>query len=901
MKQKTYVDNVTADYIKQNLEHRDVFEMESFIASVDKGFKYSDLKTADTEDKMPLAYYKDKQGNMRVCFTPNSHRLTIGSTGAGKSTYMAIPDIKSLCRTKVKPDLFVIDVKGEIRRETAGDLIAVGYDVFVLNFKDSRKSHSYNYLASITDDIDLATFSKLKPTEQNYIRLEAQAKINNLVANLITVEGRDPYWDLSAQDLTSGMLCWMLEMFIEGKITATQFNVKTFYELMSTCISKATRGSDFTLNKIKELDPYKNHSFYNSLKSSFENADTTRQCIFGITKTKLKGIFSSKSFALSYTSSFEATQGDKPKAIFVIINAMDDAEFDFCRIVIDDFYGKLIKQAGSLTRERLVRPMHYFLDEFGNINKIANFQKKMALARSYNIFFHLFIQSYAQLSSVYGKDTNTILNNCLTQVFLSCSDYHTCEVFAAECGKKTIKTLTAQLDPESLDHTQVNCVPISRLLDMRLGQACIRRKGEPVLFASLLASWGEPEFAPKGESIFPKNELSYDDEKYCYKLGTETKSSKRTFDFDFDYGDDDKKGIDCDCDECKGKKKKSDCSSSSSPKKRSNFFDFLDDEDEEEEDEDDDDDFFKDFLEGESISTDTDDDEDDDDFKAFLEDLSSGKKDEATVRQLDMFESLIKDDDNIESKSVTPKATKKHNEVYDILKTYIEHIELAHPWRKKENLLLKIKDVVIKIITTTEFREGEKLAEIASMMKDSADAQEDYSSTMRLVYGNTALMLKKVSCEDIVRICNLVLGQGEDAKKMDTVNNKACETAYAKRFAEIKGFIELSATKAGDTSKPMLVDEIATPENDTIKIYIRKGKDGFYFTDEGSCYKALDKVFKMDESEVKENLNKIAKRFNVAYVKSFVMPIKNLDDCTTAYKDFLMCLGFALNMMIFYA
>lgn len=84
--------------------------------------------------------------------------------------------------------------------------------------------------------------------------------------------------------------------------------------------------------------------------------------------------------------------------------------------------------------------IHFMLDEFGNIPAIPNFDNKIATSRSRNIWMHLFLQSYEQVSNVYTdkSEAEVILSNCNSRIFLGSQSYNTIETFSRECGIKTI-------------------------------------------------------------------------------------------------------------------------------------------------------------------------------------------------------------------------------------------------------------------------------------------------------------------------------------------------------------------------------------------------------------------------------------------------------------------------------
>ena len=83
-------------------------------------------------------------------------------------------------------------------------------------------------------------------------------------------------------------------------------------------------------------------------------------------------------------------------------------------------------------------PTYFILDEFANIGKIPDFDKKISTSRSRKISFSVILQNIDQLEAVYEKSYETIMGNCDTHVFLGSNSYKTVEYFSKALGEKTI-------------------------------------------------------------------------------------------------------------------------------------------------------------------------------------------------------------------------------------------------------------------------------------------------------------------------------------------------------------------------------------------------------------------------------------------------------------------------------
>jgi type IV secretion system protein VirD4 len=87
---------------------------------------------------------------------------------------------------------------------------------------------------------------------------------------------------------------------------------------------------------------------------------------------------------------------------------------------------------------KLKVPTYFILDEFANIGRIPDFDKKISTSRSRAISFSVILQNLDQLEAIYEKANETIIGNCDTHVFLGSNSQKTVEYFSKALGEKTI-------------------------------------------------------------------------------------------------------------------------------------------------------------------------------------------------------------------------------------------------------------------------------------------------------------------------------------------------------------------------------------------------------------------------------------------------------------------------------
>ena len=103
---------------------------------------------------------------------------------------------------------------------------------------------------------------------------------------------------------------------------------------------------------------------------------------------------------------------------------------------------------------RLKMPTFFICDEFANIGKIPDFDKKISTSRSRGISFSVILQNLDQLEAVYEKSYETIMGNCDTHVFLGSNSFKTVEYFSKALGEKTITRDSTSINRDKHYHRQ---------------------------------------------------------------------------------------------------------------------------------------------------------------------------------------------------------------------------------------------------------------------------------------------------------------------------------------------------------------------------------------------------------------------------------------------------------------
>jgi len=331
----------------------------------------------------------------------------LDGSGSGKSASYSIPNAFQMLGSYV-----FTDPKGELYDKTAGFLKKNGYEIKVLNLVDPQYSDGYNPLMHISSEIDVDVIA------------------NTIVKGQQTDSGKqDPYWDDMAEMLLKALIYYLIATRPEE-----EQNLASCAELVRAANNNG--GSNLLTELMNQL-PYDHPArmYYKSIEIAPEK---TYSSILSSLQSKL-GKFDSKEIAeLTSTDTINFEEiGTKKTAVYVISSDTHTA-YDF---ILTIFFAQMIQQLYNFADKnggQLPMRTFFILDEFANIGRVPDFDKKISTSRSRKISFSVILQNLDQLEAVYEKSYETIIGNCDTHVFLGSNSQKTVEYFSKALGEKTI-------------------------------------------------------------------------------------------------------------------------------------------------------------------------------------------------------------------------------------------------------------------------------------------------------------------------------------------------------------------------------------------------------------------------------------------------------------------------------
>ncbi len=457
-------------------------------AEIDKMFKpttYTNLQNLK-KDGIPVGAELIKNGkDMKVAFNSPCHSIIIGSTGSGKTTTFVSPMIQLLGATGAGSSMVITDPKGELFSLHSKFLNSRGYDVKVIDLRDTYSSYRWNPLDEIWDNYqsylnasknvflrtDKAIDSGLKLVGdeiafeglKEYYEFDGKAYVsrekvveaikifkkktfdevyedlNDLCSVLIPVENdKDPMWEKGARSIVFAVLLAMLEDSEKPELGM----VKEKYNFFN--MTKILQNSQ---NDYKELRNYFRgrpvlSKALSLSKQVCDAATQTRASYMSIVYEKLTMFNDAGICALTSASDFSSRGlADRPTALFLKIPDEKDTRHNLAAIFILNIYKTLIKVASAKEDLTLDRNVYFIMDEFGNMPKIEKFDKFITVGRSRKIWFNMIVQSYAQLNNVYGETVAEIVKgNCGIKMFIGSNDANTCKEYSELCGNITVVT-----------------------------------------------------------------------------------------------------------------------------------------------------------------------------------------------------------------------------------------------------------------------------------------------------------------------------------------------------------------------------------------------------------------------------------------------------------------------------
>ena len=367
----------------------------------------TEFLTMNTRPKIPA-----NARNLNCCI--------IGSSGSGKTRFWLTPQLLQAHSSYV-----VVDPKGGVLGQVGGFLQKRGYKIKVFNSIDFSKSMHYNPLAYIKTEADILKF------------------VNALISNT-KGDGKegDPFWTKAETLLYCALLGYII---FEG--AEEDRNMNTLVDMISGM-------------EVKEDD----EDFLNAVDYMFKGLEQRKPNCFAVKqykKYKLSSGKTAKSILISCgarLAPFDIPQlreimsydeleldrmGDRRTATFFCISDTDSTYNFLVALAFSQMFNLLCERADNVHGGRLPYHVRVLWDEAANTGQVPTLEKLVAVIRSREISLCLLYQQLAQCKAIYDKNTETILGNMDSVLFLGGREASTIkEISENWLGKATISMQT---------------------------------------------------------------------------------------------------------------------------------------------------------------------------------------------------------------------------------------------------------------------------------------------------------------------------------------------------------------------------------------------------------------------------------------------------------------------------
>ena len=415
---------------------------------IDKKFRKEEVSNIN-ESGFPVYYSKN---NKYVWFDNETpHWIYLGSTGSGKSVTAVIPECSFIATAKVKKSVFITDPKGEIFSTTSKMFQDEGYNILTLDFRNPSLSNHLNILEPIIREYEEYSYNdklsinesdiKKKMKYQN-IAIEHLAQSNQLIESISKIimedkTAKEAFWNNSSSDLLYGIIALFLEEYADGKIDRKMITLSSIKKFQN---SSMTDKNQKLLKKYITEKPYGLKS-KDKLLPVISSSENTYKSITSVFNERMSLFDDINVENITSDSDFDFDiLGKEPTVLYCCIPDESKIYYTLVSIIVSLIYKTLVLLSNNQPNKRLPYDLVFLLDEFANTPPLEDIETIVSVARSRGMYFQFFLQSFAQLDNLYGREVSQIIQDNCGLAYLKTNTEETAEAISKRLGNKTIET-----------------------------------------------------------------------------------------------------------------------------------------------------------------------------------------------------------------------------------------------------------------------------------------------------------------------------------------------------------------------------------------------------------------------------------------------------------------------------
>lgn len=378
------------------------------------------------KEDIKKSFFSRKIKEKIYLITKDLHALIIGATRSGKTRNVVIETITMLILAG--ENVFIPDLKGEIRDYTEDTAKRCGYETICINFINPYESDRKNFLEPIVQALRRKDISRAIE--------ETWSLVSQLVGE--PPEHSDKLWnDGEAATLAASI---MAVCYDNQDHPEYQNLTNVFYFITEMC--SEYRGAlplQFYIDSLPEDHPAKI-----LLAATKVAAMRTRSSFYVSAIMTLKLLTIPAINQMTNASDFDIEkliEEGKKVIVYLCLPARDKTYFPLASLVLRQLSDQIDYLADAKYGGRIPKRWTFVDDEIGNFTKITNMRQQTSFGTGKGIRHFMFIQSYAQLDDMYGEKVSQIIqDNADIKIYLRSPNPTTKKKISEDLGNYTTRS-----------------------------------------------------------------------------------------------------------------------------------------------------------------------------------------------------------------------------------------------------------------------------------------------------------------------------------------------------------------------------------------------------------------------------------------------------------------------------
>ncbi|MBO4359991.1 MAG: type IV secretory system conjugative DNA transfer family protein [Eubacteriaceae bacterium] len=353
--------------------------------------------------------------NVAISYDTHAHQrnlntLVIGGSGAGKTRNYTKPNVYN-CNTS----LVLTDPSGEVLQSCGHLYEERGYELQVFDINKFENSMHYNPFAYIREEKD----------------------IDQLVTVLIRsttpprIASKDPFWENAEKTLISALMFYLWK-----EAPVCERNFPTLIRLLGMLKADNRERSRIDEMMFRLPPEHMARKRYEAYRIAAK--DTAASIIISVNvRLEPLSLTTVEDIMRDNEIDIEAL-GRKKTALFCIISDEDTTFNCIAAMLFTQIFRVLYDQADHNGSRMLDVPVHMLMEEAANIAMPEDFTSILSTMRKRNITCSVVYQDISQIEARFGKEWESVLQNCDELLYLGGNSERTFEYISKLLGKETI-------------------------------------------------------------------------------------------------------------------------------------------------------------------------------------------------------------------------------------------------------------------------------------------------------------------------------------------------------------------------------------------------------------------------------------------------------------------------------